>query len=302
MKMILALALVLPCHAQFRQEKSEKSLKIFSRDRLITEYRTDSQVPYLYPLVAPSGQSLTRHYPMKKDVAGEQSDHPHHRSFWFCHGNVNGHDFWHSKHGKDGTTKITHQSFGESTKDSFTVSLHWEHDGSPLLKEQRTYRFVQPSKSSLQIEVTSQLTAVTDVTFGDTKEGSFAIRVCPTMRHEGKVAKGTILNSEKDTNKKAWGKRARWVSYQGPDPAGKPAAITMMDHPSNHNHPTHWHARTYGLLAANPFGEKSFTKKGSGKHTLKKGATMTQKYAVLLNSESLTYDQIDKAYQDFAKD
>lgn len=291
------LCLTLTSYAGFRQEKSEASLKVYHNDTLITEYLTDSQVPYLYPLVAPSGQSLTRHFPMKKGVAGEQSDHPHHRSFWFCHGNVNGHDFWHSK---DGKTKINHKSFLSAKDDAFTAQLAWQHGDKTILDEKRTYQFSHPTPTSLLIEVTSTLTAATQVTFGDTKEGSFAIRVCPTMRHEGKVAKGNILNSEKQTDKKAWGKRARWVSYQGPDPAGKPASVTMMDHPSNHNHPTHWHARTYGLLTANPFGEKSFTKKGNGTHILEKGKSLTQKYAVLLTSREITAEDIEKTYKSFS--
>ena len=185
------LCLTLTSYAGFRQEKSEASLKVYHNDTLITEYLTDSQVPYLYPLVAPSGQSLTRHFPMKKGVAGEQSDHPHHRSFWFCHGNVNGHDFWHSK---DGKTKINHKSFLSAKDDAFTAQLAWQHGDKTLLDEKRTYQFSHPTPTSLLIEVTSTLTAATQVTFGDTKEGSFAIRVCPTMRHEGKVAKGNILN------------------------------------------------------------------------------------------------------------
>ena len=291
------LGLTLTSYAGFRQEKSEASLKVYHNDTLITEYLTDSQVPYLYPLVAPSGQSLTRHFPMKKGVAGEQSDHPHHRSFWFCHGNVNGHDFWHSK---DGKTKINHKSFLSTKDDAFTAQLAWQHGDKTLLDEKRTYHFSHPTPTSILIEFTSTLTAATQITFGDTQEGSFAIRVCPTMRHEGKVAKGNILNSEKQTDKKAWGKRARWVSYQGPDPAGKPASVTMMDHPSNHNHPTHWHARTYGLLTANPFGEKSFTRKGNGRHKLEKGKSLTQKYAVLLTSSEITTEDIEKTYKSFS--
>ena len=295
---LLLLALASLSAAAFRQEKSESSLKVFQDDQLITEYRTDGQVPYLYPLVAPSGQSLTRHFPMKKGMPHEASDHPHHRSFWFCHGNVNGHDFWHSK---DGKTNIVHQAFLAREADSFAVKLAWQHDGTTLLDEKRTYRFSRPNEDSLLIETTSTLTAATQVTFGDTKEGSFAIRVCPSLRHEGEAAQGNILNSENETNKKAWGKRARWVSYRGPGPGGKPAAVTMMDHPSNHNHPTHWHARSYGLLAANPFGEKSFTKKGNGTHTLEKGSSLTQRYAVLLSSKSLEVDEIEQSYRAFAQ-
>ena len=29
-----------------------------------------------------------------EDVEGEDRDHPHQRSFWFTHGDVNGFDFW----------------------------------------------------------------------------------------------------------------------------------------------------------------------------------------------------------------
>jgi hypothetical protein len=151
------------------------------------------------------------------------------------------------------------------------------------------------------VEVHSTLTAATEVKFGDTKEGSFALRVSPTLRHEGKVAKGHIANSEGQTDKKAWGKRARWVSYYGPDSSHKDVAITMMDHPSNYNHPTFWHARTYGLLTANPFGEKSFTKNGNGNYTLKKGASLTQKYGLLMQTGTFKKDAVEKAYQAFAK-
>ena len=295
---LISILLIQTSFGEFRQEKTETSLRILDGDTLITEYRTDHHLPYLYPLVGPTGTGLTRNHPMKKDVPGEQPDHPHHRSFWFTHGDVNGHDFWHSK---DHKSKIAHKSFSNSEKGSFTANLEWQHDGKVLLKETRTYQFIKESDSALQLNVTSTLAAVTDVTFGDTKEGSFAIRVSPTLRHEGTVAKGHIANSEGNIDKDAWGKRARWVSYHGPDSQGKPVAITMMDHPSNHNHPTHWHARTYGLLTANPFGEKSFTKKGDGTHTLKKGQSLTQKYGLLLQSGAFDKKSVESAYRTFSK-
>lgn len=284
--------------ASFRQEKTDTSLKLFDGDTLITEYRTDHHLPYLYPLVGPTGVGLTRNFPMKKNVEGEQPDHPHHRSFWFTHGDVNGHDFWHSK---DHKSNIVHKSFGESKNGSFTVKLEWQQDMEVLLEETRTYQFSKPEHQSLIVEVHSTMTAAKEVKFGDTKEGSFALRVSPTLRHEGKVAKGHIANSEGQTDKQAWGKRARWVSYYGPDSSGKDVTLTMMDHPSNQNHPTHWHARTYGLLTANPFGEKSFTKKGNGAHTLKKGDTLAQKYALLMQAGTFKKDAVEKAYQAFAK-
>lgn len=296
--LILLFALSPAVFGEFRQEKTDSSLKIFDGERLVTEYRTDSHFPYLYPLVGPTGTSLTRHFPMKKDRPDEASDHPHHRSFWFTHGDVNGHDFWHSP---EHDSTIVHQSFSNAEKDTFTAHLEWQHDDTTLLREKRTYRFGKPADDTLLIEVTSSLTAATEVTFGDTKEGSFSLRVSPTLRHEGKVGKGQIANSEGQTGKAAWGKRADWVSYHGPDTEGHPVVVTLMDHPSNHNHPTRWHARSYGLLTANPFGEKGFTGKGDGSHTLKKGETLTQKYALLLQAGSFSEEDVQSAYQAFGK-
>jgi hypothetical protein len=296
--LLLSTLLIHSASADFRQEKTNSSLKIFDGETLITEYRTDHHLPYLYPLVGPTEVSITRHFPMEKDVAGEEPDHPHHRSFWFTHGDVNGHDFWHSK---DHNSNIVHKSFTEAEKGSFTANLEWQHEKKTLLKETRKYQFTKGTGNSLLLSVTSTLTAVTDVTFGDTKEGSFAIRVSPSLRHEGKVAKGHIANSEGQTDKEAWGKRARWVSYYGPDSSGKKVVVTIMDHPSNHNHPTYWHARTYGLLTANPFGEKSFTKKGDGTHILKKGQSLVQKYALLLQAGDFKKTSIDEAFTAFSK-
>ncbi len=296
--LILLIFLSQKSFAEIRQEKTDTSLKLFDGQTLITEYRTDNHLPYLYPLVGPSGTSLTRHFPMKDDVAGEEKDHPHHRSFWFTHGDVNGHDFWHSK---DHKSNIVHKSFSDTKGGSFTAHLEWQHDKETLIKESRTYQFIKKDAKTLIITVTSSLTALTDITFGDTKEGSFALRVSPTLRHEGKVAKGQIINSEGKENKAAWGQRARWVTYHGPDSSGKDVVITMMDHPSNHNHPTHWHARSYGLLAANPWGEKGFTRKGDASHTLKKGQTLTQKYALILQSGKFDSSAVETAFKAFSQ-
>lgn len=298
MKAALFLSALAPVAlAEFRPETTGDSLKLFDGDTLITEYRTDSHFPYLYPLVGPDGVSLTRHFPMRPNIPGEASDHPHHRSFWFTHGDVNGHDFWHSP---DHQSTIAHQSFKKVENGTFTVALTWQHKEEALLQEERTYHFEKPDEQSLVIKVTSHLTAATEVTFGDTKEGSFALRVAPTLRHEGPVAKGSIINSEGKDGKAAWGQQADWVCYHGPDAKGNQVALTLMDHPDNLRHPTRWHARSYGLLTANPFGEKGFTKKGNGSHTLKKGQTLTQQYALVIQSGPFRKTAVEEAYRSFA--
>ena len=53
------------------------------------------------------------------------------------------------------------------------------------------------------------------VVFGDTKEGSFGVRVAGTMSVDRKLG-GKIVNSEGQVDADAWGKRAAWVDYTGP--------------------------------------------------------------------------------------
>lgn len=268
-------------------------------DQVFTAFRTDTRVPCLYPLIGPSGANLTRHYPLRKDVPGEASDHPHHTSFWFTHGAVNGHDFWH-----DPDCSIVAKSTVTGS-DSLTAHLEWIAKGQVILREKRQYTFASRDQTRT-ITVTSQLTPATgDVVFGDTKEGSFAIRLAPTLRHKGEVAKGHILNSEGLTDGKVWGQRAKWVACYGPDANEQPAVVAILDHPTNLRHPTWWHARDYGLLGANPFGRHDFEGKKDqphlGDHTLKKGDTLTLRYQLLIHQGTVESAKVPDAWTTFAK-
>jgi len=41
---------------------------------------------------------------------------------------------------------------------------------------------------------------------------------------------------------------------------GEKVAMVIFDHPDNVGYPTYWHARGYGLFAANPLGQSVFSK------------------------------------------
>lgn len=267
-----------------------------------TEFRTDSRVPYLHPLRSSSGAVLTRHWPMEKGF-GEEEDHPHHRSFWLSHGEVNGHDFWAFQFGKD--PKIELKKVAEVKNGSFTVELAWTAGGKTHLTETRTYSFKKPDEKTTLIAVASTLTAADDdAHFGDTKEGFFALRVDRTLRLKGPQAKGSIADSEGRKDDACWGKRSKWVAFTGPDEKDEPAVIAVFDHPSNLRHPTWWHARDYGLLAANPFGIHDFEGKKDktlGAHLLKKGESMTFRYGVILHHGSLDSARLAERWTDFSK-
>ena len=90
-----------------------------------------------------------------------------------------------------------------------------------------------------------------ELTFGDTKEGTMAVRLAETMRLKGKAGQGHIVNSAGVRDGQTWGKRAEWCDYYGPV-EGRTVGIAIFDHPKNPRHPTWWHVRDYGLFAANP--------------------------------------------------
>ena len=59
--------------------------------------------------------------------------------------------------------------------------------------------------------------------------------------------------------------------------------IAILDHPGNPGFPTYWHARGYGLFAANPLGQAVFSEgKEKLNFTLKRGQNQLFRYRVLI--------------------
>jgi sugar phosphate isomerase/epimerase len=281
--------------------KLKDRARIEINGRLFTEYRfKDATFPYFYPVIGPTGKCIIRHWPMK-EAKNEAKDHKHHRSLWYTHGAVNGHDFWHG-----GEEKIVHDGFASVQSGSkvgiMQTTDKWVGRGDKLVcTDTRTYRFHnRPDGQIMDLELTIHASQG-DVTFGDTKEGSMAIRLAPTMRVEGKVAKGHIINSEGHRDKSAWGKRAAWCDYYGPVD-DEIVGVAIFDHPQNPRHPTWWHVRTYGLFAANPFGVHDFDKKpkGTGDLTIKSGQSLTFRYRFYFHKGDYKQAKVAENYREYA--
>ncbi len=240
--------------------------------RLFTEWRHREWLgPYFYPVIGPNGETITRHYPMKDGVAHEAQDHPHHRSLRFAHSDVNGLNFWYWRPGRErelSNAEIKLEKIETLKSGKVGELVLWNRwlDGDKLVLRLRMHaRFIPLERRQVLMDYDVKLFAGDEpVTFGDTKDGGMYVRVAGTMkvqahRQAGSTEfKGTILNSRGHRNADAWGKRAEWVDYFGPDASGNTVGIAMFDHPDNLRFPTHWHARTYGLLAANRFGADHF--------------------------------------------
>ncbi len=257
------------------------------------------QKPVLYPVIGPTGHPLTR--PPEK-----VRDHPHHFSFWFTHGNVNGHDFWHGKKG----ARIVHRelvkaevvpasSGGDAEEAVLVTRSDWlAGDGKVVCREQRTMAF-GTWRDSRRIDVDVTISAADEpVTFGETKEGSFGVRVYPSMRVDAGKG-GHIVNSRGDTDGDAWSKQAEWVDYHGPVD-GKTVGIAILQHPTSFRFPTRWHVRPYGLFAVNPFMKGKGGEQTATSHTLKPAGSFTLRFRVLLHEGDEKAARIAKAFADYA--
>jgi hypothetical protein len=174
---------------------------------------------------------------------------------------------------------------------SLTAEFNWlDPDGKTLLTESRTMVFrAHPRLRMIDFDI--KLTAAEKVKFGDTKEGTFAVRVAAGLEEPTRRAppspprKGKIVNSEGlQGEKNVWGKRAAWVDYSG-EIDGEKLGVAILDHPSNPRHPTYWHSRGYGLFAANIFGWHDFLRDESqdGSLTLEPGKSLRFRYRVIIH-------------------
>ena len=267
----------------------------------VTVYRTDAgPKPILFPLIGPTGAAITRSYPMES-VDGEDRDHPHQRSFWFTHGNVNGVDFW-SEAAGHGTIQETARLTvaGGAAVGVLRTTDDWlSPDGKKICEDERILRFYNARFARMfDFDVMIKAT-VGPVTFGDTKEGMFGVRVASSLDVKRGLG-GKILNAEGKTDADAWGKAAAWVDYAGPV-AGKTVGIAILNHPGSFRYPTTWHVRDYGLFAANPFGLRDFGRPERGDHTIPKGGSIAFRYRIILHEGGADAADLTHAFRSYAE-
>ena len=271
--------------------------------------------PILFPVIGPGGAAMTRSWPLVEGVAGEPQDHPHHESIWFTHGAVNGVDFWAShprgqapQHRAD--NRIEHVELvtcaGGPVGRIETRNRWVKADGTVVCTDSRTVLFTAAADVRTIDYAVTMHADHGPVVFGDTKEGTFGLRVPATLQtkdaYGSRGAAGHIVNSAGQRDADAWGKPARWVCYWGPVD-GRTVGVTIGDHPANLRHPSHWHARDYGLVAANPFGLHDFTgaPPGSGDYTLPAGESRTFRYLVVLHAGDAETAGIEARWQRWAE-
>jgi hypothetical protein len=296
--------------AKVTAERSERGVILKIDGELFTEYLTEAgESPALWPVIGPTGKPMTRSYPVGPRETGETDDHPHHQSIWFTHDEVSGHNFWSGNRNdrRDGSgPHVAHREFVEVASDGSTARIvtrnDWMDGDEKVFEDERTIVFGTLDNNDRWIDFTITLKATEgDVTFADTKEGTFAVRVADTMRLEAKKG-GRIVNSEGQEDDDAWGMPAKWVDYSGPVD-GETVGIAIFSHPKSFRPKTRWHVRGYGLFAANPFGQRDFPQPElaeQGAVTIAAGDNLTLRYRVLLHRGSTEAAGIAEAFEEFA--
>ena len=294
-------------------------------------YTDTMEKPFLYPIYAPNGQTITRGFPWHPEP-NDPVDHPHHIGLWFNYENVNGLDFWNNsfaiapekkkQYGWIRTEKIVETKSGQEGK--IVYLANWtDQQKKILLQEKTTYTFSVVNNNRV-IDRTTELTAAQDVTMPDVKDGMLGLRVAHELElpikqsknytdDKGNVTKvistkdasvtGNYLTSDGKMGDSAWGTRGNWCMLYGKK-GGDSISIVIIDHPNNPGYPTYWHARNYGLFAANPLGQKVFS---DGKqilnYKLNKGQSTIFRYRVVIASgkESLSQKAINESVNSFTR-
>jgi hypothetical protein len=321
LSVIVILTLPLLAQVQFTQHKDRIAVEIDGKPYTEFFLSADGNKPYVYPLRTASGVVVTRHFPME-EFPGETKDHPHHRGMFFSHGEINGYNFWATEAtpppganatrrgpgsgtlaARRGSMRLTKVVELENGKRSGTIQAIFDGldpKGKPIMTETRTLTFYSDPKLRT-IDYDIKIDAIEKLNFGDTKEGTFGIRLATSITEDAKLG-GRMVNAEgKQGEKEVWGKRSPWLDYSGPVD-GQTVGVLVMDHPSNPRHPTYWHTRAYGLLGANIFGVHDFLndKTQDGSMVVEPGQSIRFRYRVVIHPGDVSGVDAPAQFKKFA--
>jgi hypothetical protein len=284
----------LPASAQVKITNGPEKVAVEINGKPFTDFYVagpDVTKPYLWPLRAATGTYVTREWPMEKveeEAAIAKPDHQHQKGLWFAHDTVNKLDFWNNEasyktpnRGKmvlDGPVQV------KSGKESGTITATFDWTdlaGHKVLTETRVMTFYA-DKDLRRFDVDVTLAPVETVTFGDGKDGVLGIRMRPVLQED--KGTGHISNADGlEGEKQLWGKPSNWCDYSG-DIKGEKVGIAILDNPANPRHPVRWHARGYGLFAANPFGVSALDKtQPKSDLTVEPGQKLRFRYRIIIH-------------------
>ncbi len=287
--------------------------------------------PVLYPIRTARGTPVTRGFPLDPRP-GERVDHPHQVGLWFNYGDVNGVDFWNNSEAlkpeaRAKLGRIRHRRIASTRSGAgeaeLVVDADWVMPDRSIVLVENTGFVFRADDSSRSVERITRLTAQREpVRFADNKEGVLGLRVAraleepadkpelftdasgnptpvPVLDNAG--VNGSYTSSEGLTGASVWGTRGRWMALAG-RVGEEDVVLLMVDHPANPGYPTYWHARGYGLFAANPLGQSIFSNgKQTLNFTLAPGATAVFRHLLRVLPGPFSRDRAVQAALGFTK-
>ena len=233
-----------PESVELQKKDAAVEIRIDGKEFTVLRLDKSQAKPFFHPVRAADGVVVCRQLE-------NPEDHPHHKGIWCSIDEVNGIKFWAEKGKIENYSVELLTPAGNPAK--FKLVNHWlGEDGKPVVVETVAVSIF----GNRLIAYDTRFTAgEKPVTFEDTKEGLFGIRVANSMR--GKVG-GHIVNAEGGYGEsQCWGQESKWVDYFG-IVDGKTYGVTLIDHPRNFRR-SRFHVRDYGLFTASPFGQRAYT-------------------------------------------
>ena len=270
---------------------------------------------FLEPLRDANGVVVTRTLAVGNQIPpGHDKDpfiEPHQRAMYFAHGDIDGYSFWGEEAFKQYYGNSTESAYGRMVfrkldeirggANSGVIRATFDLEGPDkkvFAEETQEYKFSGDNNSRV-IDCEFIIKAGKDpVRFGDTKEGTFAIRLAPNLD----APAGNMVSSEGGVGEKqVWGKSANWVNVDGAID-GQKLGVAIFDAPDSFRHPTYWMARGYGLLAANPFGLSFFygDHQHDGSYTLPAAESIRFRYRVFIHEGTYKDARVADKYAEYA--
>jgi hypothetical protein len=290
--------------ANFAVEQRDDRLVITHDSKPVAHFvfaDTNILRPYFAHVHTPDNIQVTRNHPPVTGV--DPVDHPTmHPGIWLAFGNISGQDFWRNK------ASIRHERFIEppttqGNQLKFVTSSRLVSSNQTDLAQLVSRFTLQSTRDGYVLSWNASFSPlVDDFTFGDQEEMGFGIRITTPLSEKNG---GTVKNSDGLTGaKNTWGKTAAWCDYSGVL-SNRLVGITVMADPNNFR-PSWFHCRDYGLIVANPFGQKAFTKIGEPSSVpVKRGRVehFTLRFGAFIHSSPTNQPpDLNAAYATFTSD
>jgi hypothetical protein len=244
--------------------------------------------PYFAHVHTPTGLPITRNHPPRSGT--DPTDHDTmHPGIWLAFGDISGHDFWRNK------AVVEHVEFVEPPRAklhdgegvvTFLAKNHYLAGDKTICVELARHT-IRATGGGYWFMFDSQFSGTEPFSFGDQEEMGLGLRLATAVTV--KSGTGAITNSEGRKNEKeVWGRQTDWCHYSGTVTMKMVAGdkdlsfrtgLLLVPHPQNFRR-SWMHARDYGLLVANPFGQRAFTKGPASRIDVKPGEIFRLQYGV----------------------